>query len=182
MHKPLPDCKIDFDFFTKAEYPEATSCTKHQLHELKDIHDEYGGFPESYNFENTQIRQRWWTEDEVDFKHIGDQIGMDVVTLSSILQPPGCTIPWHRDTFFLIKKNHANKLEQGKRPVRALCMAEDWQMGHFVQLMDDVWTHWKQGQVYVFDEECLHLGANCGFTNKFTLQISGFLHDDIPAK
>jgi len=79
MHKPLPDCKIDFDFFTKAEYPEATSCTKHQLHELKDIHDEYGGFPESYNFQNTQIRQKWWTEDEVDFKHIGDQIGMDVV-------------------------------------------------------------------------------------------------------
>ena len=136
----------------------------------------------SNDFLNTQIRQKWWTEEEVDFKHIGDQIGMEVVTLSSILQPPGCTIPWHRDTFYLIKKNFADKLAQGKRPVRALCMAEDWQMGHFVQLMDDVWTHWKQGQVYVFDEDCLHLGANCGFKNKFTLQISGFLHDDIPAK
>ena len=66
MHKSLPDCKIDFDFFTKAEYPEATSCIKHQVHELNDIHEKYGGFPESYDFQNTQIRQKWWTEEEVD--------------------------------------------------------------------------------------------------------------------
>ena len=79
--------KIKFDHnlqnFIDCEYPDPSSCVKHQVHELEDIHDQYGGFPKTYVFENTIIQQRWWKEDEIDFEFIGNFIGMEAVTITS---------------------------------------------------------------------------------------------------
>ena len=37
----------DFDVFLKADYSvHSGSCISHQVHELTDIHEAYGGFPE----------------------------------------------------------------------------------------------------------------------------------------
>ena len=33
------------------------SCISHQVHELTDIHEQYGGFPKTYCYENTMIHQ-----------------------------------------------------------------------------------------------------------------------------
>jgi hypothetical protein len=120
---------------------------------------------------NTKIHQRWWNDDELDFTEIGDLLGMDAVTISSIKQPPGQVVPWHRDTFFLLKK----KFPKRPQPVRALIMLEDWKVGHFVQHDDAVFTHWLAGDGYIWDEDILHLGANAGMENKYTLQVSGFI-------
>ena len=121
LHDALPDlAKLDYDLstFLGFEYPEPCSCIIHQVNEDKDLHEEMGGFPKTYQFENTIIRQKWWTEEEHDFEAIGNSLGMDVVTLSSILQPPGSTVPWHHDQFFLLKK----KFPDRPQPVRALMM------------------------------------------------------------
>ena len=165
--------KLDYDLstFLGFEYPDPCSCIIHQVEEDKDLHDEMGGFPKSYKFENTIIRQKWWTEEEHDFEAIGNSLGMDVVTLSSILQPPGSTVPWHHDQFFLLKK----KFPDRPQPVRALMMLEDWKIGHFIQLDDHVFHHWKAGDGYIIDEELRHLGTNAGMQDKYTLQVSGFL-------
>ena len=48
-------------------------------------------------------------------------------------------------------------------------------MGHFVQIDDTIDAHWKQGNGWLWDDSILHLGANAGMNDKFTLQISGFL-------
>ena len=77
------------------------TCLAHQLDELTDIHEEYG-LADSYTKDNTVIQQLWYTKDQVDFKDLGKQTGMEVVTVSTILQPPGNTIALHRDTFFQI--------------------------------------------------------------------------------
>ena len=117
--------KVKFDYdvskFVDCEYPDASSCVKHQVHELTDIHDKYGGFPKTYKLENTTIHQRWWNKDELDFDQIGSLLNMHVVTISSIKQPPGQVVPWHRDTFFLLKKEFPDR----PQPVRALIMLED---------------------------------------------------------
>lgn len=162
----------DFNIFLNADYSNETSCIKHQVHELTDIHDEYGGFPKSYTFHNTKIRQVWWDDTQIDYINIGQQLGMEVVTVSSILQPPGCVIPLHRDTFYQIIQRYPNRTEL---KVRANVYLEDWQVGHFIQYDDQISTHWKQGQGWLWDSSVLHLGANAGMTNKYTLQISGFL-------
>jgi hypothetical protein len=173
----LKKIKIQYRFedLVKCDYPSSSSCIKHQVHELSDIHKKFGGFPKTYTEQNTIIKQRWWESDEIDFKEFGDQLGMEVVTVSSIMQPPGCIVPWHRDTFFLVKKKFPNRNET---PVRASIFLEDWKMGHFLQYENEVLTKWKAGDGFLWGTEVLHLGANAGMEPKYTLQISGFLKND----
>ena len=142
------------------------------MHELTDIHQQFDGFPKTYTYANTVIHQLWWDDTQVDFVDIGNQLGMEVVTVSSICQPPGCVIPLHRDTFFQINQRYPDRKELR---VRANIYLEDWQLGHFIQYDDTVSTHWQQGDGFLWDSEVLHLGANAGMQHKYTLQVSGFL-------
>jgi hypothetical protein len=166
---------LDYDFtkILEADYTQHIgSCVKHQVYEVADIHEQYGGFPTSYCLENTLIHQLWWDNTQLDFDTIGKQLDIEVVTISSIQQPPGCVIPLHRDTFYQINKQYPNRKEL---KVRAHVHLEDWKLGHFLQYDDVVHTHWRAGEVLLWDSEILHLGANAGMHNKYTLQISGFL-------
>lgn len=172
----LKSVKLDYDFsvFLSADYTtHEGSCIKHQVHELTDIHNSYGGFPDSYCFKNTIIHQLWWNIDQVDFNLIGQQLGIEVITISSIKQPPGCVIPLHRDTFYQISQRYPDRTET---KVRANIYLENWKTGHFIQYGNKVSTHWTQGEGFLWDSEVLHLGANAGMEPKYTLQVSGFLN------
>ena len=163
----------NFEKILSADYAQHEgSCIKHQTYELTDIHEQFGGFPKTYNYQNTIIHQLWWNDTQLDFEDIGQQLGMEVITISSILQPPGCIIPWHRDTFFKINQLCPDRTEL---KVRANIHLEDWKMGHFIQYDDIVYTHWLVGDTLLWDSEVLHLGANAGMHDKYTLQVSGFL-------
>lgn len=177
----LRKVKIDYDLslFLTANYNiHEGSCISHQVHELTDIHNEYGGFPSSYQLENTKIQQLWWNNTQVDFEDLGNQLGMEIVTISSILQPPGNIIPIHRDTFFQINKRFP---DDKRTKVRANMYLEDWKVGHLIQYKEkNEWynsTHWSAGEGWLWDSGILHLSANAGMQNKFTLQISGFLNE-----
>lgn len=177
----LQKVKIDYDLsvFLNADYSvHEGSCIAHQVYELTDIHNEYGGFPKTYKLENTRIQQLWWNNTQVDFANLGKQLGMEVVTISSILQPPGNVIPIHRDTFFQINKKFPT---DKRRKVRANMYLEDWKVGHIIQYKNNgEWhnsTHWNAGEGWLWDSDILHLSANAGMENKFTLQISGFLNE-----
>jgi hypothetical protein len=172
MLKPV-SLNYNFDIFLSADYTtHEGSCISHQVDELKDIHEQFNGFPASYVFENTKIHQLWWNEQQVDYTQLGEQLGIEVVTVSSIEQPPGCVIPWHRDTFYQINKRYPTRTDL---KVRANIYLEDWKLGHFIQYDNAVDSHWQAGQGWLWDSEVLHLGANAGMQNKYTLQISGFL-------
>jgi len=168
----------NFDIFLNADYStHEGSCISHQVHELKDVHEEHGGFPDSYERNNTLIRQLWFDEAQVDYNELGKQLGIEVVTVSTVLQPPGNMIPMHRDTFFQIKKRYP---EDTRDKVRANIYLQDWQPGHFLQYQcsHKCWhnsTHWKSGEGYLWNSDHLHLSANAGFKDKYTLQVSGFL-------
>lgn len=154
------------------------SCITHQVHELTDIHQEYGGFPDSYDKNNTAIRQLWWTNSQIDFDSLGYQLNMEVITVSTILQPPGNVIPIHRDTFFQIKKRYPN---DKRLKVRANIFLQDWKMGHLIHYRNNnewhMHTHWNQGEGMLWDDKILHVGANVGLEDKITLQISGFYNE-----
>jgi hypothetical protein len=168
----------NFNIFINADYSvHCGSCIKHQLYELTDIHEQFGGFPKSYCLENTMIHQLWWTADQIDYQDLGQQLGIEVVTVSSILQPPGCVIPLHRDTFFQMNKRFPNDT---RLMVRANVYLEDYKVGQFIQYIDEQSTYqtstdWRQGDGFLWDSKPLHLSANAGMQNKYTLQISGFL-------
>ena len=176
MIKPIK-LNYDFSIFLNADYTvHSGSCIKHQVYELTDIHESFGGFPKSYCLQNTMIHQLWWTADQLDFEDIGTQLGMEVVTVSSIQQPPGCVVPYHRDTFFQISKRYPERTEL---KVRANVYLEDYKLGHLIQYVenDKINTNidWQQGDGLIWDSSILHLGANAGMQNKHTLQVSGFL-------
>jgi hypothetical protein len=164
---------INFDKILDANYNDNEgSCIKHQVKELTDIHNKFGGFPDSYKYDNTVIYQYWWNDKELDFLDIGDQLGIDVVTVSSVKQRPGCVIPWHRDTFYQITKQCPNDF---RLKVRANIFLEDRKIGHIIEHQKGLVLDWKQGQGFLWDSTEEHLGANVGFNDKYTLQISGFL-------
>jgi hypothetical protein len=176
MIKPVL-LNVDFNKILNVDYSNNEgSCIKHQVHELKDIHNRFGGFPDSYKYENTIIYQYWWNSDELDFIDIGKQLGIEVVTISSIKQRPGCIVPWHRDTFFQISKKYPNDL---RLKVRANIFVEDRKIGHIIEHQGGLISAWKQGQGFMWDSQEEHLGANAGFEDKYTLQISGFLQETV---
>ena len=169
----------DFGFFLKADYSiHSGSCISHQVHELSDIHKSHGGFPDSYNNHNTEIQQLWFDDTQVDYKEFERQLGIEVITVSAILQSPGNSVPIHRDTFFQIKKRFPN---DARLKVRANIYLEEWKVGHFLQYeIDKKWhisTHWSAGDGFIWDHNHLHLSSNAGMKNKYTLQISGFYNN-----
>lgn len=170
---------LDFDFESvlSADYSQHTgTCINHMVHELADIHENFGGFPDTYCMSNTQIHQLWWNRDQIDYVELGRQLGMEVVTVSTIKQPPGCVVPYHRDTFFRISQQYPDRKDL---KVRANIYLEDYKMGHFIQYNLDgryeTSTNWKAGDGFLWDSEILHVGANAGFQDKYTMQVSGFL-------
>jgi hypothetical protein len=170
---------LDFDFsqFLTADYNQHTgSCIKHQTYELTDIHEKFGGFPKTYCFENTLIHQLWWTAEQIDYDLLGQQLGMEVVTVSTILQPPGCVIPYHRDTFYQIGQKYPERTEL---KVRANIYLEDYKLGQMIQYVENdkinTSVDWQAGEVYMWDSSILHLSANAGMQDKYTMQVSGFL-------
>ena len=176
FHKPVK-LKLDFSALLSADYSQHTgSCIAHQVHELTDIHEKFGGFPKTYCAKNTVIHQLWWNQSQIDFNNIGEQLGMEVITVSTILQPPGCVIPFHRDTFYQISKRDPSNT---KTKVRANIYLEDYKLGHFIQYQTDAGIetsiNWHAGEGFIWDSDVLHLGANAGMQDKYTMQISGFL-------
>lgn len=174
----LKKIKLDYDFsvFLNADYSQhCGSCISHQVYELTDIHNQFGGFPESYCLENTKIHQLWWTDEQIDFKKLGQQLGIEIVTVSTIKQPPGCVVPYHRDTFYQIKKRYP---EREELKVRANIYLEDYKLGHLIQYVEDDKIHtsvdWTQGEGFIWDDQILHLSGNNGMQDKYTLQVSGF--------
>lgn len=171
----IKNLKLNYDFsaLLSADYTQHSgSCIKHQVNELKDIHAQYGKFPKTYTNKNTLIHQLWWENTQLDFKEIGQQLGIEVVTVSTICQPPGNVIPLHRDTFYQINQIYPERTDL---KVRANIYLEDWKLGHFIQYQDNISTHWKAGDGFMWDSSILHLSANAGMENKYTMQISGFL-------
>ena len=175
----LINLNYNLDIFLKADYSQHYgSCISYQKVEQEDIHKTVGGFPKSYHEDNTRIQQLWFTNNDINYEELGEKLGIEVITVSSILQPPGNVITLHRDTFFQIKKKYP---ERAKEPmVRANIYLEDWAPGHFINYQDKnkEWqtsTHWKAGDGFIWNSEHLHLSANAGLKNKYTLQVSGFL-------
>lgn len=175
----LTNVHLNFDFaqLLDADYTaHSGSCIKHQVYELTDIHDAHGGFPKSYCLENTKIHQLWWDNTQVDYEELGKQLGMEVVTVSTIMQEPGCVVPLHRDIFYQIGLKHPTRNET---KVRANIYMEDYKLGHFIQYQkNDTYessTNWVAGDGFLWNNEVLHLSANAGMSNKYTMQVSGFL-------
>lgn len=174
---------LDYDFhkFLNADYSNySISGLENNKKELTDIHSMYsdtGKMPETYTQENTTIQQLWWSKEDINFDELENKTGINIKTVSSICQKPGIFITMHKDMFYAIKSKEDTT---NKHLVRANIYLENWKPGHIFQYeKNNDWsisTHWKAGEGFIFDENHIHLSANAGLSNKYTLQISGYLN------
>jgi hypothetical protein len=171
MHKKI-HLDIDYELFISSPGLEISSPLEIMKIDREDDYHQFGGMPKTFCFENTSMYQKFWSEEDCNYKELGDKLNIDVISVSTIMQPPGNSIPLHRDTFFKIKTKYFN---DKRTIVRCNIFLEDWKVGHFLQYDNTIDTHWKKGDGHMWDSEVLHIGANVGMENKFTLQVSGFL-------
>ena len=149
------------------------SCIQHQKTEQKDLHPD-NKMPESLVLDNTAIHQKFFDRSDDDYEQLGEQIGIGVVSVSAIKQEPGNIIPKHRDMFFKIKEHFPKAKAE---LVRANIFLEDWKSGHYMEFDDMPHYHWIANEGFVMNNEVIHLSANAGLEDKYTLQISGFYND-----
>jgi hypothetical protein len=123
---------------------------------------------------NTQFWQLKESEIDYDFREIKNQIPLENHTIGMIKIDPGCTLPWHKDSFYMLRQKRQDWEEQEMIPVRYLILLEDWKNGHFIQFENTVVSQWRAGDCWFFCHETFHLGTNAGLESLISLQVSGF--------
>ena len=85
--------------------------------------------------------------------------------------PPGTVLPAHRDTYDRFKLIHG--LETTHSVVRTIVFLEDWASGHDLEMNGTPFTGWRAGDWVSWHDDFLHLAANMGRTDRYTLQLTG---------
>ena len=160
---------VDFDKIVNADYSNKLSSMRSKIMNDNTV------FPKSFCDQNTTIYQKWWLEGELDFNEIGNQLGMKVYTISSILLPPGNNIPWHTDTFV----NMSKLLPDRNDFVRAMIYVTEYEPGQMTQIKNgskhETYTFWEKGEGYLIDDTIPHVNVNASFKDVITLNMSGVL-------
>lgn len=152
----------------------------HRINETSSIatkmYREDSKFPKTYCLENTRIYQLWWTRKELDFDVIGEKLGFKVMTVSSIVTPPGSVIPLHIDTFHKLGAEFPN--ESGKM-VRAVIFATPFDIGQTTQYFSDGTLYssvdWEIGDGMIWDDQVPHVTVNGSMKDLCTVNFSGFI-------
>jgi len=87
--------------------------------------------------------------------------------------PPGSVLPAHRDTYDRFKLIHG--LDTTHSVVRTIVFLEDWASGHYLEMDGQPFTGWRAGDWVSWRDDFLHLAANMGRTDRYTLQLTGTL-------
>ena len=95
------------------------------------------------------------------------------------MNPPGTINPWHYDTYQGILKKNLNPKYSIKTIRRVLVFLEPWHWGHFLEIGNDVISHWKAGDAYTWHSSRYHLACNSGIKKRYVITITGF-SDRIP--
>jgi len=174
MHRKI-HLDIDFKQFLNAKYTEYETISIqiwNDSNNNSNLTQLRSPLPDTYCWENTKMKQILWDLTEIEVDRLSKNLNMEILSVTSIMQPPGSIIPPHVDSFFQLRK----KFPDRPNPVRALIFIEDWKVGHFLQCNDDVYTHWKCGDGLIVDRAQCHLSANAGVEDKHTVQVSGFMN------
>jgi len=102
-----------------------------------------------------------------------DHFALNHLSWSVYRMRPGDVLPEHADTYNRFCELH--DLIDTKKIVRAVVFLEDWQSGHYLELNKKPVTGWRAGDWVTWNSDFLHLAANVGKTNRYTLQLTGLV-------
>ena len=155
----------------------------HRVNETSSIatkmYREDSNFPKTYCLENTRMHQLWWNRDQLDFDAIGEKLGFKVMTVSSMVTPPGSVIPLHSDTFHKLRTEFPD--EPGLM-VRAVIYATPFDIGQMTQYITDGVLYasagWEIGDGMIWDDQVPHVTVNGGMRDLCTVNFSGFMKEE----
>lgn len=139
-----------------------------------DISRQYG-----YTKHNTKVWETTTQQPKLEMdweKHIASQLPLQFPSTRPTLQTPGNVMPWHQDKFIYFRRLHT---DQSEYIVRFIVFMKDWDIGHFLQAGNSVISHWKAGDVILWHPHRLHLSANVGISDKWTLNVTGILQEEV---
>jgi hypothetical protein len=84
---------------------------------------------------------------------------------------PGTVLPNHSDTYARFREIH--NIDDPESIYRAVVILNDWQSGHYFEIDGKPYVNWRAGDTFVWRNDTLHLAANNGMTDRYTLQITG---------
>jgi hypothetical protein len=122
-----------------------------------------------YTEHNSSI---WQMFDEQSPKWIHDLSGklpQDFThhVVSSIMIPPGQTVPYHYDLHYMIKQKYG-----AGNTFRYLIFLEDWKRGHYFELEDEPMTKWRAGDWIKISSQVWHLAGNMGEEPFYSAQVT----------
>lgn len=88
----------------------------------------------------------------------------------------GTVLPTHQDRYVRYIDLHG-LLGREHTIRRAIVFLEDWQPGHYAEYEGQAFVNWKAGAVIEWNYDAPHMAANLGATPRYTLQITGHVHD-----
>ena len=122
---------------------------------------------ESYNDHNTIHYQIFDRVPEYIFNTANQHF--DKFSTSIIKQNPGMFIPEHTDTYFKFK----NEYNINNHIIRWCVFLQDWQPGHYFDVIGLPIVEWKKGDYVELKEGVPHRSSNSGKVPKYTAQITG---------
>ena len=88
----------------------------------------------------------------------------------------GTVLHTHQDLY--VKYISLFKLQGLEHTIRrAIVFLEDWKPGHYAEYQDKPFVNWRAGAVVEWTYDTPHMAANLGPTPRYTLQITGHVHD-----
>lgn len=101
-----------------------------------------------------------------------EQMGWQDVGTSYYCMAPGTVLPTHQDLY--TKYIELFDLAGQEHTIyRAVIFLEDWQPGHYLEVMDQPVVKWRAGDVVEWVYDTPHMAANVGSTSRYTLQVTG---------
>jgi len=100
------------------------------------------------------------------------QMGWQDIGTSYYRMLPGTILPTHQDLYK--KYIELFDLEGQQHTIhRAVIFLEDWQPGHYLEVLDQPVVKWRAGDVVEWVYDTPHMAANMGSTPRYTLQVTG---------
>jgi hypothetical protein len=89
---------------------------------------------------------------------------------------PGTVLPNHSDTFARFVDIY--RIKRPQTVCRAVIFLEDWASGHYFEIDGNPIVNWRAGDGVAWRYDTLHLAANVGETDRYTLQITGVVDEN----
>ncbi len=106
------------------------------------------------------------------FHMMAERSGLWNPQIMFLEQPPGKSVPWHRDSYNNYRRNHA-KVGDDVEVIRYLVQLNDWQWGHYVLVGNDVIHQYRCGDIHCWPEGIYHATGNVGYWPRYCLTITG---------